>query len=541
MSHFEAAAPHHAAPGLKEYLQVLRVRKGTVLGVLALVVGSALAYSLTRTPIYEAEARVQAPPTVLTTTDPAGTELNMETEVQIATSNNVATIAAEELGADQTDIELLKDLEVAVEGTTEILIFTYSDPNPRFAQRAAQAFAEAYLENRAETANQDLETLSQPLEQEIEAIEKEIEDVERRLAQATDDAERAALETEQTGLVADRAVITDNLEELTAPGSLSVGDVIRDAERPQEPASPDHTLNFAMALLVGMGLGVGAAFVQERLDDRLRGRADLESHAGVPVLAVVGSVRSWRRRDEIKLVTLTETESSVAEAYRTLRTGVLFDAASNTTKTILVTSAEAGEGKTTTTANLGVSLAQAGKKVALVSADLRRPRLQDFFGKDQGPGLTNVLAGELTLSEALSRLPQIQNVTLLPSGPVPGNPAELLSSQSMRSLMLELRSEADFILIDAPPLLAVADSLMLAQLVDGVILVADAERTHRSAVQQTRQLLTRVDARVIGAVLNNFEVSRTRAYQPYGGYDAFSGNGARVEPAARTGWRRVNR
>jgi protein-tyrosine kinase len=238
---------------------------------------------------------------------------------------------------------------------------------------------------------------------------------------------------------------------------------------------------------------------------------------------------------------LSDPEAPEAEAYRTLRTGVLFDAASNNTKMILVTSAEAGEGKTTTTANLGVSLAQAGKRVALVSADLRRPRLQEFFGKHQGPGLTNVLAGELTLSEALARPAQTHNLTLLTSGPVPGNPAELLSSQSMRSLMLELRTEADFILIDAPPLLVVADSLMLAQLVDGVILVADAERTHRSAVHQTRQLLARVNARMIGAVLNNFEASKTRGYQPYSSPDAFSGNGARAEPTTRTGWRRVNR
>jgi protein-tyrosine kinase len=220
---------------------------------------------------------------------------------------------------------------------------------------------------------------------------------------------------------------------------------------------------------------------------------------------------------------------------------VLFDAASNNTKMILVSSAEAGEGKTTTTANLGVSLAQAGKRVVLVSADLRRPRLQDFFDKDQGPGLTNVLAGELTLSEALTRASHMQNVSMLPSGPVPGNPAELLSSQSMRSLMLELRSEGDFILIDAPPLLAVADSLMLAQLVDGVIVVADAERTHRSAVQQTRQLLGRVNARVIGAVLNNFDATRTRGYQTYTTYDRFSGNGAAAAQPQSGLRRRISR
>jgi capsular exopolysaccharide synthesis family protein len=222
---------------------------------------------------------------------------------------------------------------------------------------------------------------------------------------------------------------------------------------------------------------------------------------------------------------IMDPDSSPAEAYRTLRTGVLFDAAShNGSEVVLVTSPEAGEGKTTTTANLGVALAQAGKRVLLLSADLRRPRLQSFFDLSGEMGLTNVLAGEERLSSAIVRPFGMNNLSLLPSGPVPGNPAELLGSQSMRSLMMEIRNEADVVLIDAPPVLAVADSLTLAQYADAVLLVADSEKTQRSAIHQARQHLHRVRARVMGAVLNNFDPSTARTYHSYApyAYESFS-------------------
>jgi capsular exopolysaccharide synthesis family protein len=200
----------------------------------------------------------------------------------------------------------------------------------------------------------------------------------------------------------------------------------------------------------------------------------------------------------------------------------LFEAASqNGSEVVLITSPEAGEGKTTTAANLGVALAQAGKRVLLLSADLRRPRLQTYFDLSGNLGLTNVLAGEERLASAVVRPFGMNNLSLLPSGPVPGNPAELLGSQSMRSLMLEIRNEAEVILVDAPPVLAVADSLTLAQFADAVLLVADAEKTQRSAVHQTRQHLNRIRARVMGAVLNNFNPATARsyyAYAPYTGY-----------------------
>jgi polysaccharide biosynthesis transport protein len=506
---------------LREYLTVLRLRKWTVLVVLALVVAAAIAFSLTRTPIYTADARVQARPISLSSSDPDGT-LNMETEKVLAKSINVARIAAEKLDFKGAPADLAENLDVSVDPNTEILVFLYSVTSARQAQRGAQAFAEGYIADRQQQAAETLRTASRPIEEDIAERTNELAEIEGELAGATSDSERARLQSQINILVSQIAILQQRLEDIATPEELNVGQVVIPAELPESPSSPNHVMNLLMALVVGTALGVSAAFLRERLDDRLRGRIDLEANAGVPVLAVIPAVRSWRHRDESMIVSLDLPDSPPAEAYRTLRTGVLFDAAAtSTTKVVLVTSPEAGEGKTTTAANLGVSLAQAGKKVIIVAADLRRPRLQSFFDRNGDKGLTNVLVGETRLSDVLDRVPAVNNLSLVHCGPIPANPAELLGSQSMKSLMLELRSEADFVIIDAAPLLAVADSLTLAGYSDAVILVADAEKTQRTAVMHSRENLERVRARLIGAVLNNFDPSKARGYHSYTAYRGY--------------------
>jgi succinoglycan biosynthesis transport protein ExoP len=512
------------APDLREYLGILRARRRMVVVVVFLVVASALAVSLTRTPIYQSEARVQTRPVSLTTADSGITTLNMETERALASSPRVAELAVEEMGTDTSPEGLLQSLTVSVAPDTEILVFTFRSPEPRQAQLGAQAFADAYVRNRTQEATVDLESRIEPLEADLERLLGQLEDVSQRLAATTGDAERAELSIEANGINNRIALVQQQLDQFR-PAGLNVAQVLKPAVLPQVPVSPNHVKNVALAFAIGLALAIGIAFIAERLDDRLRSRHDLETYAGVPVLAVVPRVRSWRRGENSSLVMIMDPDSGPAEAYRTLRTGVLFDAAShNGSEVVLVTSPEAGEGKTTTTANLGVALAQAGKRVLLLSADLRRPRLQSFFDLTGQMGLTNVLAGEERLSAAIVRPFGMNNLSLLPSGPVPGNPAELLGSQSMRSLMMEIRNEADVVLIDAPPVLAVADSLTLAQYSDAVLLVADSEKTQRSAVHQARQHLHRVRARVMGAVLNNFDPSTARTYHSYApyAYESFS-------------------
>ncbi|HVM34159.1 MAG TPA: CpsD/CapB family tyrosine-protein kinase, partial [Actinomycetota bacterium] len=259
------------------------------------------------------------------------------------------------------------------------------------------------------------------------------------------------------------------------------------------------------------------AFLRERLDDRLRGRDDLEVAAEAPVLASIPRVPSWKRKESAVLVTFAEPKSAAAEAYRTLRTSVLFAMGQSNAKVLMVTSPHAGDGKTTTAANLATVLGQAGKRVVLVSADLRKPRVHQFFGLETKTGLTNVLAGEVSPWQAV-RPTHIENLQVLAAGPIPGNPAELLGSDAMGNLLSALAETSDIVIVDAAPVLAVSDALAMVTLTDGVLLVADAEETHRGAVQHARRQLHQVDARIIGAVFNNFDPERAAAYSYYGGY-----------------------
>jgi capsular exopolysaccharide synthesis family protein len=281
--------------------------------------------------------------------------------------------------------------------------------------------------------------------------------------------------------------------------------------------SPNKPLIGAIGLIAGLAFGIGLAFVREQLDDRLRGRADLEERLGAPVLVVVPRVPGWKRRKDAKLITVEQPKSAFAESYRTLRTSILFAAAQRGVRTLMVVSPTAGEGKTTTAANLAVVLADAGKRVILVSTDLRKPRVQRFFEVSNEVGLSNVLAGEVKPWEALQD-PGRENLRLLTSGPVPTAPAELLQSEQMGELVEELREVADFVILDTAPVLLVADALALAPLVDGVLVVVDAETTSRGAVTSARDQLEQLGAPVLGAVLNNFDPSKAKAYSSYYGY-----------------------
>lgn len=499
---------------LREYLSILRFRKWSILGITALVLASALFFSFRQTPIFEAEAKVLVKPVVVTTTQPIGIPPNLETERALASSVPVARLVIEELGLGEGPEALLGNLEVTVSTNTEILLIRYGHPDRLEAQRRAQAFAESYLEFRQEQAVDDLLAASGAVQNRIQRLSRELERVNRDIATAENESDRATFQAQADGLRSQLAVLQVRLSDLAPAENIRVGEVVEPANLPLTQASPNHLLNGALALFVGVALGVGFAFLRERLDDRLRGRPDVEMQTGSPVLAVVPQVASWKKKDHTPVVTLEEPKAASSEAYRLLRTGLLFAATQKELKTVMLTSANPGEGKTVTVANLAVVLAQANKRVIALSADLRKPRLHRFFGLKNDQGLTNLLSGEVESAYAVIRAGD-NHIGVMASGPVPGNPAELLTSQAMGELLSELEKEFDFVLIDVPPILAVADALGLAPFADGVILVADAEHTSRHAVAQARQQLDQVNATLIGTVLNNFDPSRARAYPYY--------------------------
>ncbi len=500
---------------LREYLGILRFRKWSVAVVAAVVLVAGMFFSLRQTPLYRSTAKVlvkpiNSPNTFTLTVQ--FSQLNMDTEVQLAASEGVAALAAEQVPGAVDPLSLALGLTVSSPPNTAILEIDFTDPDPLRAQQGANAFATSYLQYKNDQALTAIDDLRKPLEARLSQLRKELSQLNRDIGQNALDEPTPGQQSRRDELTGQIAVLSNQLAPL-AGYVIDPGTVIQSAALPAEPSSPNHPTNAALSLFAGLVLGVVVALLRERLDDGLRGRSDLETQSGAPVLAVIPKVPGWKKKEEIKLTTVSEPRSAAAESYRTLRTSMLFAAAQRGIKTILVASASAGEGKTTTAANLAVVLANADKRVILVNADLRKPRVHRFFQLRNKIGVVDVLAGTAKPWEALVD-PGIENLRVFPSGPIPTRPAELLGSEAMGELLAELRQVADFIIVDSAPVLVVSDALALAPLCDGVMYVADAEATTRGAVAHAREQLEQVGVDIIGSVLNNFDLNRARS-APY--------------------------
>jgi succinoglycan biosynthesis transport protein ExoP len=498
------ALPEQQHSPLREYITVLRKRKWSIALASIITVMSGALFSLSQTPVYVSEASVQVEPTPILNGQGTVAVPNMGTEQELASSIAVAGMAADSLDTSLTPEQLLKRVTLQAPPDIEILSFQCSDPQPLKAQAICHAFVSAYQSFKANQAVQD----------EITKLRVRRDSLLTKQAGADSHEKEAELQNRIDNLDAQARFLEKEANPLASQNVR----LINPPSVPRSPASPKLALNTALSLLAGLAVVVGLAFFREHLDDSIRGRDDLEACISAPVLAVVPRVRRWReRQDPPLLVSVSMPDSPAAEAVRALRTGMMFGAVQRNAKTIMITSCYAGEGKSATTANLGVALARAGKRVILVSADLRRPRIHKFFGAPGGSGLTNVLAGETPSSEALLPVNE-PNLRLLNSGPLAANPAELLGSDLTRRVLRDLAEISDFVLIDSAPILVVSDALTLAPLVDGVLIVADVRRSSRTSVEQARQQLDQVNARVVGAVLNNLDQSDVPSYSSYGGY-----------------------
>ncbi len=303
-------------------------------------------------------------------------------------------------------------------------------------------------------------------------------------------------------------------------GALKQGgaQLVTPATTPTSAVAPRPLRNGLLALFVGLLLGICLAFLLNYLDDSVRTKDDFERVApGLPVLGMIPVVSGWKTKDRPFLVSTHDPMSPAAEAYRTLRTSVQFLGLDQPMRILQLTSANAREGKTTTLANLAVALAGAGQRVLVVCCDLRRPRIHEFFGLENGVGFTSALLGKVPLADAIQAVPDQPGIDLLASGPLPPNPSELLSSNRTAEVLNALRVEYDIVLVDSPPLLPVTDALVLSHRVDAVLLVSVAGATTRKEVVRATELLVQVEAPVVGAVLNGVdpEGSDGYAYQYY--------------------------
>jgi len=419
-----------------------------------------------------------------------------------------------DLHIDATPSKLLARLSVTQVSTTQAIAVTYTNADPHVAQERAQAFAEDYLSYKRTQALNGYQAVQGAIQAQITSLQRELlsQDAKAANAPAGSVARQQAL-TQHDLLTGQIAILQAQLVPLSKI-TINPGEIVQTAQLPKKASSPNFPLEIVLALFVGFALAIGIAFLRERLDDGLAGGADLEGRLGAPVLAVIPKIPTWRRRNEARLVMMEGPRSAAAEAYRGLRTSFQFITTHREAKTILVTSPSENEGKTTTTVNLAVALANADNSVVVVSADLRKPRIHRFLNQENDKGVVDVLLAEASLEEAIADT-EVRNLRLVPSGPVPGNPAELLQSKQMGELIGSLRDRFDFVLIDSAPVLPLADTFALAPVVDAVLLVTDAQTTTRSAVVHAKQKLEQVGGRIIGAVFNDFDQRRAKTYGTY--------------------------
>lgn len=530
--------PPDGSARLREYLGVLRLRKWSIAATALTATAAALFFASQQTPMYRSQAKVLATNPIAPVLSGALARPDPSTEQALVGSTAVLKCSGRIIMHPTSDVRsvcsntalasapvpnIRQNLTVSVDPDSSILTISYSNPSPARAQAVTQSIASAYVFVRTAQAEESLARQRAPLEAEQAQLNKQVETINAQITRALNGGSTGAfgpLQTQLSAVNQQLQLIQQQLFQLS-PARLAPPQIVTEAGRPSSPVSPNKPLIGIVGLILGLGFGVAIAFIREVLDDSLRGRGDLEARLDVPVLAVIPTVEGWKRRGATRLITLELPKSTVSEAYRTLRTGILFAAAQRGLKVLAVCSASAGEGKTTTAANLAVALANAGKRVILVSADLRKPRLHDFFGLRNSVGLASVLAGE---SEAWGALqdPQIENLRVMSSGPIPARPAELLQSDRMAELLAALRDTSDFVVIDTAPILPVSDALVLSHVVDGVLLVADAGATSRGAVSHSREQLEQVGAPLVGAVLNNFDPSKGKAYQySYGYYGSY--------------------
>lgn len=290
--------------------------------------------------------------------------------------------------------------------------------------------------------------------------------------------------------------------------------IVKEAAAPQAPAKPRVKLNLLLGLVMGLFGGIGFAFFIEYLDNTIKSPDDAEKRFGISVLGIV-ELYNKKKHGMIEDAMQIDAFSTFAESYKAIRSGVLLSSVDSPPKRILVSSMSVKEGKTTTTANLAMTIAQVDFKVLVIDADLRKPQMHKFFGIDNFKGLSTYLCGVSDM-DIIVDLPE-KGISVIPSGPMPPNPSELLSSERLKELLAAVENKYDLIILDSPPLLQVTDSLILSKIVDGTILVAHAGKTTYDFFSRGVNSLKDIKSNILGMVINAMDIKKSKYYN-YGYY-----------------------
>ncbi|MEW6554187.1 MAG: polysaccharide biosynthesis tyrosine autokinase [Actinomycetota bacterium] len=534
---------------LRDYINVVVARKWIIIGVTALVVAAALVFSLLQDPVYESRVMI------LTDINRAGesasdslfslfygdTQEFIQTQAEIIGTRTLARAVFDRLEYNYEELEYAREegeevfipdavpsaeelrSSVSVERSqnTNVFEIAVTNKDPLLARDVAQAYADEYILDRQLAAIKQISDARKEVWNRITELETQISEIAQEVKQYTPENIPPDLQAQASQAVSLWATLYEKYMSLRISEALGQRglEVIEVAE-PGVKVSPRTTRNVVLAIFLGLILGVGMAFLVDYLDDTLKTREDFERYYGSSIIGEIARATP-SGEEEREVIYFTRPDSPAAEGFRNLRTNVQFLNLDGGTRLLMVTSSSPEEGKTSVAVNLGAALSEMGKRVLVVEADLRRPVIGKFLVEKSEKGLTDMIMGTTSLEEVIVDTGNV-NLHVLMSGPRPPNPAELVSSQAMQDLLQRLRDEFDYVIVDAPPVLAVSDAIAMAPMMDGVLVVASHTIATRDGARHTVEMLGRVETRILGVVINNVEMAGRYGYgYRYGYYSPY--------------------
>lgn len=532
---------------LRQYGAILRRWLWFVLLGTVLVGGVTYVVSRNTTPVYQATSTIFVDQASNINESVYGTiiasERQAQTFAQLMLTRPVLDAVTARLGL----VELKSDVSVQPIQDTQLIRVDVEDTDKELATQIANTIPEIFVEQHTERQLQKFKGSRDSLDKEIRALSTNISQVQTKIS------ELEAITNRTSAQDADLSRFQDSLQQyrnsyanlvksfedlrLNEARATDTVSIVEPAEVPKKPIRPRVLLNTLLGLLVGMVLAVGGVLLIEYLDDTLKNPDDVVQALKLSTLGAIPRTRqdSGDPDAERQLVTFLNPKSPVSEAYRVLRTNIQFSSLDKPIRTLLVTSANPSEGKSTTASNLAAVMAQTGQRVVLIDTDLRRPVIHKVFNIPNNLGLTSAL---LTNPDAatvahLIQPTQIKNLSVLTSGPLPPNPSELLGSHRMGALIEALNSIADIIIFDSPPVLAVTDSAVLARQLDGVLLVVDSGETREPLARRAAEEMSKVGAQILGVALNRLSPTNTDGYYYYY-YHHYYGDGEKGDGDKKT-------
>lgn len=417
-------------------------------------------------------------------------------------------------------IQSLKAQEVALEKEYAEMSEKYGPKHPQLVRLRSQ------LDEIKHRINLEVKKIINSIKTEYEVAKAREETIRKAFEEMKKEAQEFNKKSVEFGVLKRQAESDRQMYEILLKrlNEASVGEdiqavnvrIVDRAVIPVSPVKPRKLLNIALSILIGLGLGVGLAFFFEYLDNTFRTPEDVEDALNIPFLGIFPHIKLKEGEPDADrdLAVHKKPRSTSAEAFRSIRTNLLLSSAEHKPGVILITSPGPYEGKSLTSTNLALILAQTGERVLLVDGDMRKPRIYRVFGLDDSKGLSTLLTGHSELKEVIFES-GIPNLYLLPAGPKPPNPAELLGSGKMAEIVTELRKRFDYVIIDTPPLIAVTDASVLSTIVDGVVMVLKAGQTTKELAKRAHKNLREINAKIIGAILNDVDFERDRYYYYY--------------------------